>query len=315
MKKFLLLAAFLPALALAQQYPSKPIRVIVAIAPGSPTDVMMRSVAQELVAPLGQQLTIENRPGGDMVIGSELCARSAPDGYNYCVVSNTAVSVNPHIFAKLPYDPDRDFRPVTALWYLIQGMIATTTLPANSVGELKALALAKPGSLNLGTMGTGGADLHRLWLNEAWKANIVGVPYKGANLVMLAIMAGEIHMSLTAVGGLGSQLKSGKMKLLAVGASKRLRQFPDIPTYNEEGLDGFPRTWWGLFAPAATPDAAVRRVNAEFVRLFNEPKFSAYLEGQFLESAVSSPEKFAVMLRDEREHAGQMIRKYNIPRQ
>ena len=182
MKKFLLLAAFLPALALAQQYPSKPIRVIVAIAPGSPTDVMMRSVAQELVAPLGQQLTIENRPGGDMVIGSELCARSAPDGYNYCVVSNTAVS-------------------------------------------------------------------------------------------------------------------------------------PDIPTYNEEGLDGFPRTWWGLFAPAATPDAAVRRVNAEFVRLFNEPKFSAYLEGQFLESAVSSPEKFAVMLRDERENAGQMIRKYNIPRQ
>ena len=134
MKKFLLLAAFLPALALAQQYPSKPIRVIVAIAPGSPTDVMMRSVAQELVAPLGQQLTIENRPGGDMVIGSELCARSAPDGYNYCVVSNTAVSVNPHIFAKLPYDPDRDFKPVTALWYLIQGMIATTTLPANSVG-------------------------------------------------------------------------------------------------------------------------------------------------------------------------------------
>src|SRR5688572_25052899 len=137
----------------AQAYPSKPVRVIVAIAPGSPTDVVMRAAAHELSAPLGQPLTIDNRPGGDMVIGSEACARAAPDGYTYCVVSNSAVSINPHLFTKLPYDPDRDFRPVTALWYLTQGMIVGAALRANSVAELKAMALAKPGALNLGTLG------------------------------------------------------------------------------------------------------------------------------------------------------------------
>ncbi len=299
--------------AMAQPYPAKPVRVIVAIAPGSPTDVVMRAAALQLARPLGQPLTIENRPGGDMVIGTEACARSAPDGYTYCVISNSAVSINPHIFTKLPYDPDKDLKPVTALYYLTQGMI--TSLPVNSVGELKALALARPGALNLGTLGTGGADMHRLWLNEAWKTDIVGVPYKGANLVMLAMLGGEIQMSLTNVAGLSPHLKSGKMKLLAVGASKRLRQFPEVPTYNEQGLEGFPRTWWGLFGPAATPDAAVRRINAEFARLFSETQFAAYLEGEFLESALSSPEKFSVMLKEDRERAGQMVRKYNIPRQ
>jgi tripartite-type tricarboxylate transporter receptor subunit TctC len=314
-RQLVVLAAMAPVLASAQQYPVKPVRVIVAIAPGSPTDVVMRAAANELGAPLGQPLTIENRPGGDMVIGSEACARSTPDGYTYCVVSNSAVAINPHIFAKLPYDPDRDFKPVTALWYLTQGMIVTTALRVNTVGDLKALALSKPGALNLGTLGAGGADMHRLWLNEAWKTDIVGVPYKGANLVMLAMVAGEIQMSLTNVAGLSSHLKAGKVKLLAVGSSKRLRDQPDVPTYNESGLEGFPRTWWGLFAPSATPDPAVRRVNAEFVRLFGEPKFAAYLESQYLEPAVSSPERFAVMLKEERDHAGRMVKKYNIPKQ
>ena len=313
MRIFLLAALLMPVPVLAQQYPSKPVRVIVAIAPGSPTDLVMRAAAAELARPLGQVITIENRPGGDMVIGTEACARSAPDGYSYCVISNSAVSINPHIFIKLPYDPDKDLKPVTALYYLTQGMI--TSLPVNSVGELKALALAKPGSLNLGTLGAGGADMHRLWLNDTWKTDIVGVPYKGANLVMLAMIGGEIQMSLTNVAGLAPHLKSGKMKLLAVGASKRLRQFPEVPIYNEQGLEGFPRTWWGLFGPFATPDAAVRRINAEFARLFSDAKFAAYLEGEFLESAVSSPEQFAVMLSDERERSGQMVRKYKIPKQ
>jgi tripartite-type tricarboxylate transporter receptor subunit TctC len=304
-----------PALACAQQFPARPVRIIIGIAPGSPTDAVTRSAAAELARSLGQPVTVENRPGGDMVIATEACARAAPDGHTWCVVSNSAVSINPHIFTRLSYDPDRDLKPVTALFFLTQGMIVNAALPVGSVAELKALALARPGALNLGTLGTGGADLHRLWLNDEWKTDIVGVPYKGANLVMLAMVAGEIQMSLSNVGGLGPHLKSGKMRLLAVGSSKRLRQFPDVPTYNESGLEGFPRTWWGLFTAAGAPDAAVRRINAEFARLYAEPKFAAYLEGEFLEPAISSPEKFAVMLKDERERAGQMVRKYNIPRQ
>jgi len=313
MKKLWWLMLLCPLWVQAQQYPVKPVRVIVAIAPGSPTDLVMRAAALELAKPLGQAVTIENRPGGDMVIGSEACARAVPDGYSYCVISNSAVSINPHIFAKLPYDPEKDLKPVTALYYLTQGMI--TSLPVNSVAELKALAQAKSGALNLGTLGAGGADMHRLWLNDTWKTEIVGVPYKGANLVMLAMMGGEIQMSLTNVAGLGGHLKSGKVKLLAVGSSKRLKQYPDIPTYNEQGLEGFPRTWWGMFGPAGTPDPAVRRINAELARLFAEPRFAAYLEGEFLEPAIASPERFAVMLKEEREQAGQMVRKYRIPRQ
>ena len=122
----------------AQQYPSKPIRIIVAIAAGSPTDVVVRAAGRELLSALGQPLTVENRPGGDQVIGSEACARAAPDAYTYCVVSHTAISTNPHVFSKLSYDPDRDLKPVTALWYLIQGMIVSGSLPVNSVKELQA---------------------------------------------------------------------------------------------------------------------------------------------------------------------------------
>jgi tripartite-type tricarboxylate transporter receptor subunit TctC len=314
MRMMLVAAAMLPALAGAQPFPAKPLRVIIGIAPGSPTDVVMRSAGAQLAGPLGQPVTVENRPGGDMVIASEACARAAPDGYTYCVISNSAVSINPHIFSRLPYDPDKDLKPVTGLFYLTQGMIVNASLPVSTVAELKALALAKPGSLNLGTLGAGGADMHRLWLNDTWKSDIVGVPYKGANLVMLAMMGGEIQMSLTNVAGLSPHLKTGKMKLLAVGSSKRLRQFPDVPTYNESGLEGFPRTWWGLFTPAGSPDAAVRRMNSGITRLWEEPRFAAYLESEFLEPAISSPEKFALMVKEERERSGQMVRKYGIPR-
>ncbi|OFZ99797.1 MAG: hypothetical protein A3H35_02000 [Betaproteobacteria bacterium RIFCSPLOWO2_02_FULL_62_17] len=312
-------AAFAAFQAPAQPYPSKPIRVIVAIAAGSPTDIMMRTAGQQLLGPLGQSLVIENRPGGNQVIGAEACARSAPDGYTFCVVTNTAISVNPHIISKLSYEPDRDFKPVTALWFLINGLVATASLPANSVKELQALAATRPGSLNFATQGSGtGPDIFRQWLNEQWNTNIVGIPYKGANLIMNALIAGEIHFSRIAPLGdyVAVQMKAGKVKLLAVGTSKRLAQFPDVPTYAEAGLDGFPeKTWWGLFAPAGTPDAMVRRIHSEFVRLFHEPKFAAYLESQVVEPAITSPEEFATFLKEDRERAGQTVKKYNVPRQ
>lgn len=309
------IATFAALQSFAQPYSSKPIRVIVAIAAGSPTDVVMRTAARELQNSLGQPLTIENRPGGDMVIGSEACVRAAPDGYTFCVVSNTAVSINPHIFSRLPYDPATDFTPVTPLWFLIQGMIGTASLPANSVKEVQALATARPGSLNMGTLGAGGADFHRRWLNEHWNTNIVGIPYKGANLVMNALVAGEIHLGLIALGSLGGQLKAGKVKLFAVGSSRRLRQLPDMPTYAEVGLEGFPRTWWGLFAPAGVAEAVVTKINSTVVQVFHKPQFAAYLESQFLEPAVTTPEEFAAFLKKDRETAGLMVRRFDIPRQ
>jgi tripartite-type tricarboxylate transporter receptor subunit TctC len=301
--------------ALGQQFPGKPLKVIVAIAAGSPTDIVMRAASAELSAALGQQLAIENRPGGDMVIGAEACARSAPDGYTYCVISQTGISTNPHVFAKLSYDPARDFKGVAQLWFLIQGMIVSASLPVKSVEELRSMAVTKPESLNLGALGVGGADLHRRWLNDKWNTRIVGVPYKGTNFVMNALISGELQMSLTALGGLGGQLRAGKVRLLAVGSSRRLQQFPEVPTYAEVGLEDSPRTWWGLLAPAGTPDAMVKRMNSEFVRLFREQKFADYLENQFLEPSLMSPEEFTVFMKEDRDRAGMIVRKYNLPRQ
>ncbi len=311
----LTVAALSSFAAFAQPYPNKPIRIIVAIAAGSPTDVVMRAAANEVLGPLGQPLTIENRPGGDQVIGAEACAKSAPDGYTLCVISQTGISTNPHVFSNLSYDPARDFKGVVQLWFLIQGMIVSGSVPVKSVEELRALAIAKPGSLNLGNLGVGGPDLHRRWLNDKWNTQIVGIPYKGANLVMNALISGELQISLTALGGLGGQLKAGKVRLFAVGSTRRLRQFPDVPTYAEAGLDDAPRTWWGLFAPAATSDSVIRRVNSEFVRLFREPRFAEFLENQFLEPMPTTPEDFAAFLKEDFERAGVIVKKYNLPRQ
>jgi len=303
--------------ALAQQYPSKPIRVIVAIAAGSLTDVVLRTAGREMLSSLGQPLVIENRPGGNMMIAPEACAKAAPDGYTFCQVSNTVVSVNPHIYSKLAYDPDKDFRPVTLLFYLSQGLIASASLPVNSVKEMQALAAAKPGSINFGTLGEGtGPDIFRQWLNERWKTNMIGIPYTGANLIMNALIAEDIHLTQIGPGPFSGQLRAGKIKMLAVDTPKRSRLFPDVPTYLEVGLDGFSeKLWWGLFAPAGTPDAMVRRINAEFVRVFQTPKFLEYLENQFIEPAVSTtPEEFAAFVKEDRERAGHMVKRYNVPR-
>ncbi|OFZ90621.1 MAG: hypothetical protein A2V78_07200 [Betaproteobacteria bacterium RBG_16_64_18] len=298
-------------------YPSKPVRIIVSIAAGSLTDVVARTAGQHLRNSLGQPVVIDNRPGGNMTIGAEACARAAPDGYTFCLLSNTSISLNPHVYSKLSYDPEKDFRPVALLFYLIQGLFASASLPVNSVQEVQALATAKPGSLNFGTLGAGtGPDIFRQWLNEHWKTNVVGIPYTGANLIMSALITGDIHLTQIGPGPFSGQLRAGKVKLLAVGLPKRSRLFPDVPTYAETGLDGFSeKLWWGLFAPAGTPDTVAKRINTEFGRLFQDPKFLEYLENQFIEPMTTKPEEFAAFLKEERELAGLMVKRYNFPRQ
>jgi tripartite-type tricarboxylate transporter receptor subunit TctC len=306
------------AQALAQTYPGKPIRIIVAIGIGSPTDTTLRAASQELQASLGQPVLIDNRPGGNNMIAPEACAKAAADGYTLCVVSNAPMSLNPHIFSKLPYDPDKDFAPITPLWYLIQGLIASPFLPVNSIKELQVLAAGRSTSLNFGTLGEGtGGDILRQAMNDAWKANMVGIPYKGANLLASALMGGEIQLGRISLNGLSGQVQAGKLKILAVGSSTRSRVFPDAPTFAEAGLGSLynEKVWWGLFAPAATPEAIVRRINLEFVRLFRTPKFAEYLENQLFEPAVTSAEEFAAFVKEDRIRAGQIVSKYKIPRQ
>ena len=298
-------------LAIAQTaYPAKPIRVIVGIAPGSVTDLVMRAVAQELAPRLGQPLVIENRPGGNMIIGADACAKSAPDGYTLCVLGVDALSTNVHTIEKLPYDPERDLKPVSNLFYVLEALVVNPGVPVTTVAELRAFAAARPGALNFGTLGPDSSpDLFLGWLRDQWKAEMTAVPYKGGGPIAAAIMAGEIQLSTMGLGNFAGGIEGGRLRALAVGGQKRLARFPDVPTWSEAGLGAYAvRPWWGLVAPAGTPEGIVSRLNAEFTRLFTEPKFNEFLAGRFLEPATSSPEMFAVFLKADRERAGQVIR-------
>ena len=298
-------------LAIAQTaYPAKPIRVIVGIAPGSVTDLVMRAVAQELAPRLGQPLVIENRPGGNMIIGADACAKSAPDGYTLCVLGVDALSTNVHTIEKLPYYPERDLKPVSNLFFVLEALVVNPGVPVSSVAELRAFAAARPGALNFGTLGPDSSpDLFLGWLRDQWKAEMTAVPYKGGGPIAAAIMAGEIQLSTMGLGNFAGGIEGGRLRALAVGGQKRLARFPEVPTWSEAGLGAYAvRPWWGLVVPAGTPEGIVSRLNAEFTKLFAEPKFNEFLAGRFLEPATSSPEMFAAFLKADRERAGQVIR-------
>jgi tripartite-type tricarboxylate transporter receptor subunit TctC len=306
-----LLIGALPAS--AQTYPSRPIRMIVPIAPGSVTDVAARLTAQELSDRMGQPVIVENRPGANMVIGGAECAKAAPDGYTLCVVSPDTMSFNPFTVPNLPYDPDKDFRPVTNMYYVVEGLVAKQALAANSVDELRALAASRPGALNFGTLGARTTtDMYRLWLGELWKTSFVGVPYKGGSEIIAALLAGTIDVSKIGVGNMAGQLDEKKLKVLALRSSGRNARLPDVPTLAQAGLAGFPGgpIFWGLTVPAATPDDIVKRVYSEIVGIIRGPKFGAFAQAQFIEPDGSSPEQFAAFLKEDRLNAGKLLKSY-----
>jgi len=301
---------------MAQSYPSKPIRVIIATTAGGTTDTISRLAGQDLTQRLGQPLVMENRPGGNGVSATDACARAGADGHTLCIVSTNSMSFAPHTVSKLPYDTERDIRAVVHLYNLIEGMVANPALPANSVKELQALALVKPGSLNFGTLGAGSQpDVFRQWLAERWKTEIVGIHYKGAQPIVQALVAGEIHFTQISLGNSAGQLRAGKIKALAQGGGKRSRQLPDVPTFEEAGLDFHGGGWWGVIASAAVPDAIVHRINAEYARVLREPKLVDFMDNQFLEPVGGPPETFAAFIRRDRERAGEIVKRYNIPRE
>jgi tripartite-type tricarboxylate transporter receptor subunit TctC len=305
------------ALSHGQDYPARALRIIVPLPAGSTTDLVMRATAQELSPRLKQPVVIENKPGGNWVIGAEACRAAAADGYTLCVMNSDAIAFNPHLLAALPYDPAKDFAPVTNLFFLFEGILAKAALPVASIAELRDYAAKNPGKVNFGTLGPGSSnDVFRQWLVQQWKVDIAGIPYKGGAPVVTALLAGEIDVTKIGMGNVSGQLNSGKLKVLAIQGTQRSRLAPQVPTLQEAGLGGFPlRVWWGLFMPAGTPEVAVKRINAEVTRLYREPKMAEYLESQFVEVAVSPAEQFAAFARGERERAAQVVKDFNIPRQ
>jgi tripartite-type tricarboxylate transporter receptor subunit TctC len=303
--------------AAAQNYPSRPIKMIVSIAAGSVTDVIMRNAAALLQQRLGQPIVVENLGGASGIVAAQSCAQAAPDGYTLCVIYHSTMSYNPLLFSNLPYDPETDFAPITRLFFLVEGVFVPASLNVNSVAELKALAQAKPNGLNFGTLGEGSfPDLFLRWLNNQWNTEIVGIPYKGGGPAAQALAAGEIQLTRFGVGNFMGLIGAGQVRALAVTSAERSPLLPDVPTFAEAGFGGYPgQGWWGLAAPRGTPRELVDRLNTAFVELFNEPQFVSFLDKNAVVSATTTPEGFADFLRQDRKAAETLIGIANAKRE
>lgn len=294
----------------AQNYPNKPIRMIVSIAAGSVTDVIMRAAAAELQARLGQPLIIENVGGAAGILGGRTCAQAAPDGYNICVIYHSTLSFNPLTFSNLPYNAETDFVPIARLFFLVEGLFASSEINAKTVAEAKALAQSKPDGLNYATLGEGSyPELFLKWLNNQWNTQILGVPYRGGGPAAQALAANQVQLTRFGVGNFVGVIEAGKVRALAVTSDKRSPVLPNVPTFKEVGWGDYPgQGWWGLAAPKGTPPEIVAKLSSEFQKLFSEPKFVEFLDKQAVVAAPTSPEGFVEFLKKDRKDAETLIK-------
>jgi tripartite-type tricarboxylate transporter receptor subunit TctC len=300
----------------AQSYPTKPVTVIVPWPPGGPSDIAARPLAKGLSESLGKPFVIENKGGASGIPGAQACAQATPDGYTLCLVYHNTLSINPLMFNKLPYDAEKDFTLITKLYLLVEALFVNSALNVGTAAELKAYAQAHPSALNYGTLGPGSnPEMFLKWMNQKWNVNIVGIPYRGGGPIAQALVAGELQIAKMGLGNFLGLLGTGKIKPLAVAAVRRSPLAPDVPTLAEAGIDFPPFGWWGLAAPKGVPQPIVDRLNAEFVRLYREPKFVDYLEKQAVLPAPGTPAEFAAFLKKDRQDAELLINIANQPRE
>jgi tripartite-type tricarboxylate transporter receptor subunit TctC len=283
----------------AQTYPSKPIRIVVPYGAGGGIDVISRLVGERLSQRLGQPVVIDNRPGGGTLLGAEQVAKAAPDGYTLMVTTDATMTINPYLYAKLPYDAVKDFAPITQMVFLNQLLLENPAVPANNLKELIAYAKANPGKLNYGSYGSGSQPhLAMEMLKRQAGLYIVHVPYRGLTQTVPATIAGDVQLTFSGAASSLAFIKSGSLKALAVGGKTRLALLPDVPTFTESGFPDVPaNAWFGLFAPAGTPRDIVMKLNAEVVRILRAPEFvQKELTAKGYELIASTPEEFTTFL-------------------
>jgi tripartite-type tricarboxylate transporter receptor subunit TctC len=306
----LLLACFALG-AQAQTWPTKPVRIVVAYPPGGGIDVMGRQIAEKLTGIWGQPVVVENKPGANTILATESVARSAPDGYTVLLTTDATFSINPHLYAKLPFDTQRDFIPVTMLVLLQQLLVANPSLPANTLQELIALAKSKPGTINYASYGSG-SQPHLSGEMLKYKAGIdlVHVPYKGISLAVPAVMAGEVQLTFAGIATSMPQLKAGRIKALAIGGPQRSPLLPQVPTFAELGYPEVEtHAWFGLFLPAGSPREAVNRIYQDTRTIIEEPEFrQKQLIDKGYDVVGSSPEEFAAYIRKDSESRARAVR-------
>jgi len=312
-----LLAAFallLPLIAGAQEpYPSKPLRFILPFPPGGGTDLLGRLIAERLSASLGQPVVTENRGGAGGNVGAEAAAHSAPDGYTLVLVA-PSLAISPTLYAKLNYDPVKDFAPIALVAQVPNVMITHPSVPATTLAEFIAYARANPGKLNFGSGGSGTSNhLAGELFNLRTGAALVHVPYKGVNLAMQGALAGEVHLVFIGVPVPAPHIKAGKLRGLAVLARERSPLIPDVPTAAEAGLPDFDvTTWYGILAPAGTPGPIIQRLNAELRKMMAAPEIKERLAAMGTEPLTSTPEEFGAYIKREIAKWGDVVRKAGL---
>ena len=309
----LLAAGALPLASTAQTWPTKPIRVVVNFPAGGAADQLARAISQPLQEALGQPVVVENRGGSGGNIGGDVVAKSPADGYTLLMSSGGMVSVNPHIYPKMPFDPAKDLMPVASAARVLVFLTVRPTLPVNTVQEFIAYVKANPGKLSYGSPGTGSSP-HLA--GEMFKSQAglfaVHVPYRGAAPALQDLLAGQIDYAFDPGIGL-NQVRAGKLKLLAVGSPQRSAMFPDVPTLNEAGLKGFDAdTVFGFYAPAGTPAAVISRLNTEINKILGSPAVKERIAALGGAPLPLTPAQFAAKAAEDSKRFGAIIRERKI---
>jgi len=297
----IVLASFVAAPARADDYPSKPITIIVPASPGGVTDLIGRLLAQRFTADWGCQAVVENKPGANNQVAAEYVTHQPGDGYTLFVGPETTFIVNPTLYDRLPYDPVHGFTPIVGLVAINHALIVNPAVPANTVKELIALGKAGPGQLNYGTYGVGSSGhLNMEMFKAETGTNFVAVHYKGAAPALQDVIAGHIQMMFVSVGSAVSQVRDGKVKLIGVGAERRMAQLPDVPAIAETVPGYVAVSWFALFGPAGMPADVVARINSEVRRTFADPGVQAsLLDPQYFQSIAGSPAELAARIAAE----------------
>jgi tripartite-type tricarboxylate transporter receptor subunit TctC len=310
MRLFVLILVLLIAeTAQAQHYPSRPIRLVLPFAAGGLVDVPGRILAQKLTEALGQPLVVENRPGAGSTIGADAVAKAKPDGYTLMITSTTHV-ISANLYKALPYDALRDFAPVMKLAEGPYVLVVNPSLPAKSVAELVALAKSRPGRIDYGTSGNGSSQHLVAALFCAMSgAPLNHVPYKGSDRATQDLIGGQVMVGFLGTPGALPQLKSGRLRALAVTTARRSPELTEVPTMQEAGIPGYEATiWLGLFAPAGTPREVLAKLHAEVENALAAPEARASIARTGLEVSVSSTGEFAAFVRAEYEKWGKVVR-------
>lgn len=311
MKRIALVAASLlfAGLAAAQQFPDRPIKIIVPFGPGGFTDVAARILQKELAPAFGQSIVIENKPGAGSTIGTAEVSKAKPDGYTLAMIS-TAHVISPHLYKQMPYDPIRDFTPVMKLAEGPYVLVVHPTLNVKTVGELIALARQQPGKIDYASSGNGSAQhlVGALFTTMA-VADLNHVPYKGSNQAMNDLIGGQVKVSFVGVPNALPNLSGGKLKALGVSTRKRYAELPDVPTIEEAGVSGYDATiWLGLLAPPGTPREIVQKLNTEITKVLSSPEARKLMASAGVDVATSSPEDFSKLMRSELERWGKVVK-------